>query len=103
MSCSSAPGKIVKCVFQGFVDPTRIIRRKNSLTPGLQRLRRGAAALGCDLQRPTDMLACMANSDPQSVVKANLFVEGPDVFELLGQGWREFGLAAFEPATNLAG
>src|ERR1700676_3437152 len=95
-SCSSTPCKVVECIFKRAMHAGRLIRCQDLLSPGPERRRRRAAAEGCDLQRPTEMLARMAKADPQSVMAAHLIIERADVFELLGQRGCGFSQAGFK-------
>src|SRR5882724_9541528 len=103
MSCSSTPCEIIERVLERSMHAVRILRCQNPLPPVLERLRRRAAALRCDLQRPAEMLARVLEPDAQPVMTAHFIVEGADVVELFGQRRRGFGLSAFEPAADLPG
>src|SRR5882757_11413947 len=103
MSCSSTPCKIIECVLERSMDAVRLLRRQDPLPPGLERLRRRATALRCDLQRPAEMLARVLEPDAQSVMAAHFIIERADMAELFGQRRRGFGLSAFKPAADLPG
>src|SRR3984957_11927839 len=103
MSCSTTPCKNVECIGKFPMPPVRIVRCQNPLPPVLERRRGRAAMPGCNLQRPAEMLARMAQADAQSVVAANLVVEGADIFELLRQRRGGFHDAGLEAASHLAG
>jgi len=80
----------------------RIVGCQNLLSPGLKLRRRRAAALGGNFQRPAEMLAGMAKTDAQSIMRANVIIERAELGELLGQRGRGFGDAGFEAAPDLA-
>src|SRR5437879_13523580 len=80
----------------------RILGRQNLLPPALQRLRRRAAVLGRDLQRPAEMFSRVLQSDTQAIMAANLVVERAHMRELFGERWCRLRLAGFEPAADLS-
>jgi hypothetical protein len=80
-----------------------IVRCQNALAPGLEPHGRRAAASGCNLERPAEMLARMAKADAQAIVTANFIIERADIFELLRQRRRGFGYSGFEAAADLSG
>src|SRR5882757_6733361 len=103
MSCCSTPCKIIECVLERSMHAVRILRCQNPLPPGLERLRRRAAALRRDFQRPAEMLARVLEPDTQPVMAAHFIVEGADMAKLFGQRRRGLGLATFKPAADLSG
>src|SRR2546430_17674739 len=95
-SCSSTPYKVVERFLKGTMHAARIVGCQDLLPPGPECRRRGAAALRRDLQRPAEMLARVAQANPQSVMAADFIIKRADIFELLRQRRRGFGNAGFE-------
>src|SRR6516164_4889104 len=101
-SCGGAPGKIVKGMPKRSMHVLRIVRCQDPLAPALEFRCRRPAVLGCNLQRPAEMLARVTQSHAQPVVPANLFIEDADMVELLGKRWRGFNHSCLEAASDLA-
>ncbi len=79
----------------------RILRRQNLLPPAPQRICGGAAAPGCDLQRPAEMFSRVLQSDAQAVMAADFVVEEAHIRELFGEVRCSLHLSGFEPAADL--
>src|ERR1700759_5670115 len=80
-----------------------IFRGENACTPRLQLFGRHATEVSGDIQRPTEMLSRMTQTDTHAVVRADLVIEAADEGKLLRQRGRLLGDAALQLPADLAG
>src|SRR6187551_403153 len=84
-SCRRSPGKIVERFREIAPRMRRLIGRENTTAMVLENFRRSGCRYRCLIERPAEMLACMAAADRQAVVAQHFIVETIDQSMLIQQ------------------
>src|SRR4051794_23593206 len=85
------------------MDEARILRGEDLLAPGFQLLGRRAARIGCDIERPAEMLPRMPQPDAQAIEGADALIERADIAKLRLERRGGFRCSALQAAADLAG